>query len=253
LTVRKWVELAAKPIIRRVKCSAAMGFVRARPILRSGAYEIESIREKFAGEWAGMRPMATWKCLNRMPNRVDTQQLPPPTGQPMNTFDAVVYVALVVAVISGFNAGLLRSVATILGYLAAMPVAVAATPYASRTLTDKFDPSVAGNPVLFFGIFLVAGIVLGALLRTALNETVGPRISLPDRLAGCMLGVVRVGLVAVTMVLIFDRIIPPDRQPAFLTGSRLKPILLSAGQQGLKSLPPEVTALIDQLKRAQRI
>jgi membrane protein required for colicin V production len=123
----------------------------------------------------------------------------------------------------------------------------------ARGLNDKFDPSIAGNPILFFGIFLVAGIVLGALLRTVINETVGPKVSLPDRLAGSMLGVVRIVLVAVTMVLIFDRIIPPDRQPAFLAGSRLKPILLAAGQQGLKSLPPDVTALIDQLKKAQRI
>jgi membrane protein required for colicin V production len=171
----------------------------------------------------------------------------------MNTFDAVVYLALIVAVVSGFNAGLLRSVATMLGYLAAMPVAVAATPYVARSATDKLDPSVAGNPILFFGIFLVAGIVLGALLRTALNETVGPRVTLPDRLAGSILGIIRIVLVAVTMVLIFDRIIPAGRQPAFLAGSQLKPILLMAGQQGLKSLPPDVTAFIDQLKKAQRI
>src|ERR1700676_5374545 len=123
----------------------------------------------------------------------------------MNSFDTVVYVALMIAVVSGFNAGLLRSVATIVGYLAAMPVAVTAMPYVSRALNNKLDPSIAGNPTLFFGIFLVAGSVLG---------------------------VVRIVLVAVTMVLIFDRIIPPDRQPAFLAGSRLKPILLTAGQQG---------------------
>jgi membrane protein required for colicin V production len=171
----------------------------------------------------------------------------------MNSFDTVVYVALMIAVVSGFNAGLLRSVATIMGYLAAMPVAVTAMPYVSRALNNKLDPSIADNPTLFFGIFLVAGIVLGTLLRTAINETVGPKVSLPDRLAGSMLGVVRIVLVAVTMVLIFDRIIPPDRQPAFLAGSRLKPILLAAGQQGLKSLPPDVTALIDQLRKAQRI
>src|SRR5258708_17660612 len=122
----------------------------------------------------------------------------------MNTFDTVVYVALMVAVVSGFSAGLLRSVATIMGYLVAMPVAVMATPYVARALNGTLDPSVAGNPVLFFGIFLVAGIVLGTLFRTAVNETVGPQISLPDRLAGSMLGVVRIVLVAGTNVLLFD-------------------------------------------------
>jgi membrane protein required for colicin V production len=171
----------------------------------------------------------------------------------MNSFDAAVYVVGIVAIVSGFNAGFLRSVATIAGYLAAMPVAVAATPRLSRMLTDQFNTPGLQSPLLFFGVFLVAGIVFGALLRTAISETVGARISLPDRLAGSMLGAVRIALVAVTMVLIFDRIIPLDRQPAFLRGSQLRPILLMAGQQGLKSLPPDVTAFIDQLKKAQRI
>jgi membrane protein required for colicin V production len=219
---------------------------------------------------AAVSGMATQKCLELRlrfdartragraarlwaPNRFDAHVLVHQSAGLMNTFDAVVYLALIVAVVSGFNAGLLRSVATMLGYLAAMPVAVAATPYVARSATDKLDSSVAGNPILFFGIFLVAGIVLGALLRTALNETVGPRVSLPDRLAGSILGIIRIALVAVTMVLIFDRIIPAGRQPAFLAGSQLKPILLMAGQQGLKSLPPDVTAFIDQLKKAQRI
>jgi membrane protein required for colicin V production len=171
----------------------------------------------------------------------------------MNSFDAAVYLVLVVAVVSGFNAGLLRSVATIVGYFAAMPVAMAATPYVSRMLADKLDTPGIQNPLLFFGLFLMTGMVFGALLRTAISETVGPRISLPDRLAGSVLGAVRIGLVAVTMVLIFDRIIPSDRQPAFLSGSQLRPILSMAGQKGLKSLPPDVTAFIDQLKKAQRI
>jgi membrane protein required for colicin V production len=171
----------------------------------------------------------------------------------MNSFDAAVYAVGMVAIVSGFNAGLLRSIATIAGYLAAMPVAMAAIPYVSRLLSDKLDTPALQSPILFFGIFLVTGIVLGALLRTAISETVGSRISLPDRLAGSLLGAVRIGLVAVTMVLIFDRIIPLDRQPAFLSGSQLRPILLMAGQKGLKSLPPDVTAYIDQLRKAQRI
>jgi membrane protein required for colicin V production len=171
----------------------------------------------------------------------------------MNSFDAVVYFVALVAVISGFNAGLLRSIATIMGYLAAMPVAMAAMPYASPMLADKLDAGATQNSLVFFAIFLVVGMALGALLRTALSETIGPRISLPDRLAGSLLGAGRIALVAVTMVLIFDRIIPPDRQPGFLVGSKLRPILLIAGQRGLNSLPPDVTAYIDQLKRERHI
>jgi membrane protein required for colicin V production len=59
--------------------------------------------------------------------------------------------------------------------------------------------------------------------------------------------------VATTVVLIFDQLVPVDRQPAFLNGSQLRPIFSAVGQKGFKSLPPEVATTIDRLKREQRI
>jgi membrane protein required for colicin V production len=109
------------------------------------------------------------------------------------------------------------------------------------------------NSVLLFGIFLVAGMVLGKLMRMALDETIGSEAGIGDRLAGAVLGAVRVGLVAITLVLIFDSLVPSDRQPAFLTGSQLRPLLSVAGQRGFRSLPSEVAATIDRLKRDRRI
>jgi len=68
-------------------------------------------------------------------------------------------------------------------------------------------------------------------------------------MAGAVLGAVRIFLVAVLVVVAFDRIIPTDRQPPFLVGSRLRPYLSAAGQKGLQSLPPDVEDYIDRLKR----
>ena len=90
-------------------------------------------------------------------------------------------------------------------------------------------------------------------MRMALNEVIGPETGLADRLAGAALGVVRVGLVAVTLVLIFDQLVPPDRQPEYLAGSTLRPLLSAAGQSGFRSLPPDLMATIDRLKRGRRI
>jgi membrane protein required for colicin V production len=171
----------------------------------------------------------------------------------MNSFDAVVYVGLVIAVATGFNAGLLRSAVTILAYLIAMPIAVWATSIVSPKIDGKLASPLTQNSLLFFGIFLIAGIVLGKLMRVALDETIGPRAGIGDRLAGAALGAVRVGLVAITLVLIFDQLVPSDRQPAFLTGSHLRPLLSVAGQSGFKSLPPDVTAYIDRLRKDRRI
>ena len=171
----------------------------------------------------------------------------------MNSFDVVVYVGLVVAVVTGFNAGLLRSAVTILAYLLAMPIAVWATSMVSPAVEGRLSSPPMQNSLLFFGIFLIAGIVLSKLMRMALDETVGPEAGIGDRLAGAVLGAVRVGLVAITLVLIFDQLVPADRQPAFLTGSHLRPLLSVAGQKGFKSLPPDATAYIDRLKKDRRI
>src|SRR6195256_6309291 len=139
----------------------------------------------------------------------------------MNSFDAVVYLGLVVAVVTGFNAGLLRSAVTILAYLIAMPIAVWIMSLISPQIDGKLASPWAQNSLLFFGIFLIAGMVLGKLMRMALDETIGSEAGIGDRLAGALLGAVRVGLVATTLVLIFD-LVPSDRQPAFLTGSQLR-------------------------------
>ena len=168
---------------------------------------------------------------------------------PVNPFDAAVYVCLAVAVIAGLRSGLLRSLATMFGYLAAAPVAVVAAPYFTPFVIEKFKVPPEQTGLVFAGVFLVIGFVLGALLRLAVSEIVGVDISLPDRMAGAMLGAVRIVLLAVVMVVVFDRIIPAGREPAFLTGSRLRPVLSQAGQAGLKSLPSDIADTIDKLKK----
>ena len=171
----------------------------------------------------------------------------------MNIFDAAVFLGLLIAVFTGFNAGLLRSLLTILAYLFAMPVAVWAMPLLSARLGGGSAQPLVQNSLLFFAIFLIAGMVLGKMMRMALDDAIGPEAGLADRLAGAALGAVRVGLVAITLVLIFDRLVPPNRQPAYLAESQLRPLLSLAGQRGFRSLPPELAAAIDRLKRDQQI
>ena len=168
----------------------------------------------------------------------------------MNSFDAVVFIGLAIALFTGFNAGLLRSAVTILAYLIAMPTAVWAMSLVSPVIGGA---SLTQNSPLFFGIFLGAGMGLGKLMRIALDDAIGPQAGFGDRLAGAALGAVRVGLVAITVVLVFDQLVPADRQPAYLAGSQLRPFLSMAGQRGFRSLPPDVAAYIDRLKKDRRI
>lgn len=169
----------------------------------------------------------------------------------LNLIDLAVAAAALVAAITGFRAGLIRSLAMILGYVSAMPLALWGAERAAPALGGA--AGLSQNALVFFGLFLAAGFLIGTLLQVAVNDLFGSGITVPDRLAGSALGIVRVGLVAIAVVAVFDRIVPGDRQPAVLRDSQLRPVLSRAGQRGLGALSPEVAATIDQLKREQRI
>jgi membrane protein required for colicin V production len=171
----------------------------------------------------------------------------------MNSFDAVVYLGLTVAVVIGFNTGLSRSAIAILAYIAAMPIAIGLVPLVSPQLDGQHASPFAQNSPLFFGAFLVIGMVLGKLACMVLDDIIGPQAGIGDRLGGAALGAVRVGLIAITIVLIFDQLVPANLQPAFMTGSRLRPVLSAVGQMGVKSLPPDLVAAIDRLKKDRHI
>jgi membrane protein required for colicin V production len=168
-------------------------------------------------------------------------------------FDAVIYALFALAVVMGFTSGLLRSMATIIGYVIAAPIAFGVAPALSFLLTTHLDMPPDYKGMVLAALLLVLGMIFGALLRRALSDVTGPRVSIPDRIAGAALGAMRIGFVAVLIVVTFDRVIPPGVQPAFLAGSQLRPPLSAAGQAGVKALPPEITAYIDRLKRERGI
>src|SRR6201996_8314973 len=171
----------------------------------------------------------------------------------MNPFDIAVSIALLVAMVAGFNAGLLRSAATMLAYLIGMPLAV----WLMSLLSAHFDiathASMAQPTLMFFAVFLITGMVLGKIARVAIDDAIGSETGLGDRLLGALLGAARVGLVAITLVAVFDQLVPADRQPGYLTRAPMCPLLSLGGPRGPPSLPPDAASYIDRLKRARPI
>jgi membrane protein required for colicin V production len=167
----------------------------------------------------------------------------------MNAFDAVVTVIAILAAVMGFMSGLLRSLAAILAYLIAAPIAVALAPRLTALIFGQTTVSPDRTWIALSVAFVALGLLIGLLLRKLVDELAGEDIGVFDRIAGAVLGVVRIFLVAVLIVIVFDRLIPADRQPAFLIGSKLRPYLSAAGQRGLQTLPPEIVDYIDRIKR----
>jgi membrane protein required for colicin V production len=168
-------------------------------------------------------------------------------------FDIALYSLAAIAAIFGFISGFLRSLATIFGYVVAAPFALGVAPALSVLLAQRISLTPVYSGLLLAVVLLIAGVIMGALFRRAVNELVGPQPGMLDRLLGAVLGAARIALVAVLIVVIFDRVIPPNREPAFLKGSQLRPHFSAAGQAGVKQLPPDVVAYLDRLKRARGI
>src|ERR1700733_3130203 len=118
----------------------------------------------------------------------------------MNPFDAFVTAVALLAIVMGFRSGLLRSLATILGYLIAAPIAIAITPSITPFVLGHVSLPPDESWVPLFVVFVAAGLVVSALLRTIINEIAGPEAGLFDRLAGAALGAVRIFLIAVLVV-----------------------------------------------------
>jgi membrane protein required for colicin V production len=170
----------------------------------------------------------------------------------MNPFDAAVLSVMLIAVVTGFMAGLLRGLATILAYVVATPIALSVSPMVTAFLierkllpTDSIPNAASYVPLV---VLLVTAIVLGALMRGAVGAAVG-HMGFIDRVLGAMLGAVRIGLLAVVLVLLFERIIPAGNEPDWFKQSQLRPYLSAAGAQGLSVLPPQALDAIDRLKR----
>ncbi|MGC1913822.1 MAG: CvpA family protein [Pseudolabrys sp.] len=177
-----------------------------------------------------------------------------------NTFDLAVYVCLFVAVVMGFMTGLLRGLATIFDYICGIGIAVAVTPKAISLLANYPKIPTPQTWVTFIAIFIAAwcfdqrrGALISGVLRMIVSGMVGRNVSVPDRVAGAALGAIRIAMLAILLVLVFDRIIPTGREPAFLKGSQWRPVLSSAAQYGLQSLPTAAENYIDRLKRQRRL
>lgn len=95
----------------------------------------------------------------------------------MNPFDAAILLCLAVAMFAGWRAGLIRSLATIFGYLCAAPVAIAFAPKVAALAGMRFDMAQMPSWAVLFGTFLFSGIVLSFFLRSAVNATVGDTVS----------------------------------------------------------------------------
>jgi len=101
-----------------------------------------------------------------------------------NSFDLAVYLCLFVAVVMGFMTGLLRSLATIIGYICGAGIAVAATPKALFLLANYPKIPTPQTWIVVVAIFIVAEALISVVLRLIVSGVAGRNVSVPDRIGG---------------------------------------------------------------------
>jgi membrane protein required for colicin V production len=167
----------------------------------------------------------------------------------MTPFDWVILLVAVLSALSGFATGLLRSLASLVATALATVIAVIANPHVAPLIAQALPQPWMRDAGAFLIVFFAGAVILGFLFQTLVSLAFGPVVSFGDRAAGLTLGVVRALLVVVLVVVMFDRLIPTAREPAWLSGSALRPAISTLGAHGLRSLPTGVTEAIDAMRR----
>ena len=168
----------------------------------------------------------------------------------MNPFDAVVLGVALVGLVTGYAAGLLRSLATILAYVIAAPVALAVSPAIVNWLNTRALLPADKAPLLLSLVPFVALIVIAVLLGTLdarrgrqrdrwANHVHRSRAGRPARP-----GAHRPAGRAAGADLRAHH--PGGPRAAVAEELQLRPYLSAAGAQGLRALPPEITRYIDE-------
>ena len=119
-------------------------------------------------------------------------------------------------------------------------------------VVDRPQQGANDNTFLFFVLFVVIGSGNRILDADRREFTRRRPHRIADRIAGAMLGIVRVFLLGVLGVIALERLIPPARQPPWMTQSVFRPALSAAGERGLHKLPPAPRRLYRSSEKRKR-
>jgi membrane protein required for colicin V production len=168
----------------------------------------------------------------------------------MNLADLLIIVVLAVSVISAFVKGFFVEVFSLAGVILGLFLAAANyggfSPWVLRVIPNHEIANLVAFLVIAFLVMVLAGLV-GRLLRGMVR---GVGLGFVDRLLGAAFGLVK-GCIVVTLVLMGVVAFLPRQ--AWLLGSRLAPVFLSAAHGGSHVVPFALGEEIRQGLEALRI
>ncbi len=170
----------------------------------------------------------------------------------MTNFDYAAGFLLLVSGVVGFARGATREVSTVVAFVLAAIVSVAAlrftSPMAVSVIHARWLAHAAAILVVFVVAYLCFRLLGGALTRTVQQTS----LSGLDRLLGFAIGLVRGVVVLGAFALLLAAAMPPERMPLWISKARLYPLAEAAGgalrafaPQGMKVAHDVAPALAD--------
>ena len=176
----------------------------------------------------------------------------------MTNFDYAAGFLLLVSGVVGFARGATREVSTVVAFVLAAIVSVAALRLSGPAAATVIHARWLANTAAILAVFIVAYLLfrlIGAALTRTVRET---GLSGPDRALGFAIGLVRGVVVLGAFALLLDAAMPPERMPAWISGARLYPLADAAGgalrafaPKGMKVAHDVAPALADAVTGAE--
>ena len=170
----------------------------------------------------------------------------------MTAFDIVAILIVAVSALIGFARGAVREVVTLVAFGAAAVVALLALPFTApvmRALVHR--PPWAGAAAAVLIVFVLVYVLLrvfgGQLARFLHASNLGG----PDRALGAGVGVARALVALGGFFLLYDKAMPRDLSPGWITGGATWPVARASGH-ALEKLAPQGGRLSDGVGRLMR-
>ncbi len=165
----------------------------------------------------------------------------------MTQFDLIALSVLAVSGLIGLARGALRELATIVAFVAAAALALAALRYSGPLMRHGLHPAWIANVAALLAVFVISYIAI-RLFGTSIARRVHDVHALGglDRIAGLGLGLVRGFVILGAFQLLFTAATPRDRMPGWMSNAALYPAV-SQSAAALKALEPQGLAIAGRL------
>jgi hypothetical protein len=156
-----------------------------------------------------------------------------------NSFDLAVYACLFVAVVMGFMTGPAAQPGHNHWLYLGGGIAVAAAPKTVSLLANYPKIPTPQTWIVVVAIFILAGALISALLRLIVSGMTGRNISVPDRIAGAAARWRSLRHARDHAGACLRSHVSARSRAGFPQRLAVAPVLSSAAQYGIQSLPPE--------------